>query len=244
MVTGLEHIATHDLHYAGDCHLRGIASNGQIYAEEIYGEDDWLAQHRLHPTNGIIETIDEASGNNLNLAQIPLPDSITKPTRTSCCPALHFTGARLRGMRIDERIEELVYPLSMEDKIQLTDFMEWDHHPTQLIGLAESTVLAHVIISTIETFVCRRLRIAYRLKNPMPSYDYDSLDVYLFHRYNPLDDVMPELVDCLNDVDDVVLLRPMDCLVVDGRLYIADGGENDEPCAIHIFNISTQAEAL
>lgn len=244
MITVLEHIATHDLHYTGDCHLRGVASDGQIYADELYGADDWLAQHRLHPTDGIIETSDEANGKNLNPAQIPLPDRITKPIHTSCCPALQFTGSRLRGMRLDERIEELVYPLSMEDKIQLIDFMEWDHHPTQLIGLAESTVLAHATISATEMFVCRRLRIAYRLTNPTPSYDYDSLDVYLFHRYNPSDAVMPELVDCLNDVDDVVLLRPMDCLFVDGRLYIADGGEDDEPCAIHIFNVSTQAEAL
>jgi len=86
--------------------------------------------------------------------------------------------------------------------------------------------------------VCRRVRVAYRLREPHADYDYDSLPVYLLHEVYPDDDVLA-LVDCFNDDDDVVLLRPMDCLFYDGLLYVADGGEDEDVSAIHIFEYDT-----
>lgn len=242
MLTILEHFATYDLLYAGDCKLLGVTDNGDIYVEELYGDDDWLAQHHILTNEGIVETVDEAEGNNLNIKVFELPEGLIQPRAKPCCPQLQFSGARLRGLRADERIAELVQPLSIEDKIELTEFMEWDIEPLQLIGIAESVILSHTKVSEKSTIVCRRVRIAYQLAKPEVTHDYDSMDVYLLHEYQPEDDPMPELVDCLNDIDDVVLLRPMDCLFHMGRLYVADGGEDDDVSAIHIFQLPIQSE--
>ena len=218
MLTILEHLATHDLLYAGDCKLLGVTDDGQIYVEELYGDDDWLAQHHIFTNEGIVKTVDEAEGNNLNITFLKLPEELIKPTTTPCCPNLQFSGARLRGMLADERIEKVVHPLSIQDKIELVDFMEWEITPLQIIGMTESVILSHTKVSEKSLIVCRRVRIAYRLEKPEVTHDYDSLEIHILHEYHP-NDVMPEVVDCLNDIDDVVLLRPMDCLLLQWSPY-------------------------
>lgn len=234
MLTLFRHLISHSLIYSGDASLLGVTHDGWIYAEELYGHDDWLAQHRLTRTGGIVESVDESSGANLDMKPLSLPDDIITPDHKSCCEALHFSGARLRGLLSEERIDEIVLPLSVADKIELVDYMEWDIDPMQLIGIAESVVLAHTRLPDETLIVCRRVRVAYRLVEPHADYDYDALAVYLLHEVYPDDDVL-DLVDCLNDDDDVVLLRPMDCLFYGGLLYVADGGEDEDKSAIHIF---------
>jgi len=235
VLTTLEHLVTYDLLYGGDCKLLGVTHDGHIYIEELYGDDDWLAQHDVSIDGGIVHSVDEAQGNNLHITLLELPDGIIKPNPKSCCDYLEFSGSRLRGMLADERIEEVVYPLTVEDKIALVEFMEWDIAPPQIIGIAESTVLSHTQISESIMLVCRRIRIAYRLMQPTVNYDYDSLDVFVLHEHMLDSNAMPELVDCLNDIDDVVLLRPMDCLYHNGYLFVADGGDGEEVSAIHVF---------
>lgn len=234
MLTLFRHLTSHSLLYSGDANLLGVCPDGWIYVEELYGDDDWMAQHKLSKTDGIVETVDESSGENLEIVPLSLPNDIIMPDHKTCCENLQFIGARLRGVLSEERIDELVLPLSIDDKIELVDYMEWDIDPMQLIGVAESVVLAHTQLPDGTLMVCRRVRIAYRLAEPHADYDYDSLDVYLLHEVYPDDDVL-DVVDCFNDDDDVVLLRPMDCLFYGGLLYVADGGEDEDVSAIHIF---------
>lgn len=245
-MTVFRHFMTVPLLYEGDCKLLGVTDDGLIYIEELYGDDDWLAQHKISIDGEIIESIDELSGKNPNIILFKLPNTAILPTSKPCCERLNFTGARLRGIQRDEPIDEVVLPLSIEDKIELVDYMEWDISPMQIIGIAESVVLAHTQLPDGLLMVCRRVRVAYRLTqlvdhNSIP-YDYDSLDIYLLHEFDPSDDELPELVDCLNDMEDVVLLRPMDCLYHDGKLYVADGGEEDDSSAIHMFEYQEESE--
>lgn len=241
MLTLFRHLKTHSLLYSGDANLLGITDSGWIFAEELYGAEDWLAQHKLSSNTGIVDTLDEQDGADLQVSPMTLPDNLIKPSLKSCCEALHFTGARLRGLQSEERIDEIIQPLSINDKIELVDYMEWAIDPMQIIGIAESVVLAHTQLPDDSLVVCRRLRIAYRLAEPKPDYDYDSLDVYLLHDFYLDDDDELDLVDCFNDDDDVVLLRPMDCLFHDGILYVADGGEDDDVSAIHIFEYQEES---
>lgn len=247
MLTILEHFVTHSLLYTGDCKLLGVGEVGQVFAEELYGDDDWLAQHEISPIDGIITTVDEATGDNPDVQLLDLPKNLIEPIRRSCCKQLVFSGARLRGIQAEERIDELVLSLSIEEKIELVEFMDWEVDPLQIIGIAESVVLSHTQVKENLLIVCRRLRIAYRLqeivKDSGLSYDYDSLEVYILHEFIPSDADNPNLLDCLNDIDDVVLLRPMDCLYHDGRLYVADGGEDEDVSAIHIFDLIKILEA-
>ena len=246
MLTVFRHFITFPMLYEDDCKLLGVTLDGLIYAEELYGDEDWLAQHIISIDDGIIETIDEQSGENTDVTPFKLPNTAIVTSSKSCCDALTFTGARLRGIQRDEPIDEIVLPLSIEDKIELVDYMEWDILPMQIIGIAESVVLSHTLLPDGLLMVCRRVRIAYRLAelaeiNGVP-YDYDALDIYLLHEFDPTDMELPELVDCLNDMEDVVLLRPMDCLYHDGKLYVADGGEDGDSSAIHVFDYQEKSE--
>jgi hypothetical protein len=246
-LTVLKHFMTFPLLYDGDCKLLGVTVDGLIYIEELYGDEDWLAQHKITIDDGIIDSIDELAGENLDITPFELPSTAILPTSKSCCDSLTFTGARLRGLQRDEPIAEIVLPLSVEDKIELVDYMEWDISPMQIIGIAESVVLSHTSLSDGSLMVCRRVRIAYRLTQVSADrgvpYDYDSLDLHLLHEFDPnSDDELPEVVDCLNELEDVVLLRPMDCLYHDGKLYVADGGEADDVSAIHIFDYEEKSE--
>ena len=245
-MTLFRHFLTVPLLYEGDCKLLAVTREGLIYAEELYGDEDWLAQHKISIEDGILESIDELAGDNPDITPFKLPASAILPSSKSCCDALTFTGARLQGMQSDEPIAEIVLPLSIEDKIELVDYMEWDILPMQIIGIAESVVLSHTRLADGQLMVCRRVRIAYRLTeeadNKGVPYDYDSLDIYLLHEFDPDDDDLPELVDCLNEIEDVELLRPMDCLYHDGKLYVADGGEAGDSSAIHVFDDQEKSE--
>lgn len=235
MLTIFRHIKTHLLLYCGDVTLSGVTPDGVIFAEELYGDDDWLAQHKLTFNEGIITTIDEQYGKSANIKPMDLPPDLIKPSYRSCCDFLQFSGARLRGILSEERLDDVLHPLSIADKIELVEYMDWDIDPMQLMGIAESVVLSHARIPDEDAMiVCRRVRIAYRLTEPTRDYDYDSLDVYLLHDVYPDDDEI-DLLDCLNDDDEVDLLRPMDCLFHDGYLYVADGGEDEDVSSIHIF---------
>ena len=239
MLTLFRHLITHSLFYEGDCKLLGISNDDFIFVEELYGDEDWLAQHKISLTDGILESVDELSGDNLDVTPLELPSDIIKPNMRPCCEQLNFSGPRLRGMADAERIDELVLPLTIADKIELVDYMEWGIQPTQLIGIAENAVLSNTLGPDDMTLVCRRVRVAYRFMaddqtNGVPQ-DYDSLDVYVLHEFDPAQDDLPDLVDCLNDTDGVVLLRPMDCLFYAGRLYVADGGEDEDVSAVHVF---------
>lgn len=244
--TVFRHFITFPLLYEGDCKLLGVTADGLIYAEELYGADDWLAQHKISMRHGIIESIDELAGQNPDVIPFKLPNTAILPSSKSCCDSLKFTGARLQGMQREDHITEIVLPLSIEDKIELVEFMEWDILPMQIIGIAESVVLSQTRLPDETIMVCRRVRIAYRLAEQMEyqgiPYNYDSLAVYMLHEFDPADDELPELVDCLNDMEDVDLLRPMDCLYYDGRLYVADGGEEGDVSAIHVFDYQEKSE--
>lgn len=245
-MTLFRHFMTFPLFYEGDCKLLGVTTDGLIFAEELYGDEDWLAQHKISIQDGILESIDEDNGANPDITPFQLPQHATLPTSKSCCEPLIFIGARIRGLQGDEPIDEMVLHLTIDDKIELVEYMEWELSPMQLIGIAESVVLSHTQLPDGLLMVCRRVRIAYRLNEIVTyhdvPYDYDSLAIYLLHEFDPNNDDPPELVDCLNDFEDVELLRPMDCLFHDGKLYVADGGEDDDSSAIHIFDYQEKSE--
>ena len=245
--TVFRHLVTHELRYAGDCRLLGVTGDGLVYAEELHGDEDWLAQHKLSGMDGIIESVDEQQGANPNAVPFSLPADITSPVRRPCFAHLNYAGARRRGMASTERIEELVLGIGIADKIELVDFMEWSIDPLQLIGIAESVILACAAIDGGAALVCRRIRVACRLGEARMDehgfeYNYDTLPVNLLHELAREAGGLPDLADCLQDLDDVALLRPMDCLYHQGKLYVADGGEGDDPSAIHIFKAQKRLE--
>ncbi|MCY4018721.1 MAG: hypothetical protein OXG39_04880 [Chloroflexi bacterium] len=240
----LKLLATIELPHAGDCALLGVDHEGCVYVEELYGEDDWLAQHIVSLSAGVLESADEQCGTVPPPA--PLPALRASPSKMKVFDHLNFSGARWRGRMADERVEDMLRHLSIAEKIALVDYLDWEIDPLRLLGIAESIVLSCCPYSDGEYLVCRRIRVAYRLPAAQSDdhgldrdYDYDSVEVHLLHRL-PADTLeLPDLSECLTEFD---LCRPLDCMRLDGKFYLADGGEGAIKSALHVFEIATSGD--
>ncbi len=242
----LEHLATFELDRAGDCQIIGVDDAGNIFVEEIYGDDDLLAQYHLCKSEGRLAAVDEgdrAEGDSIPLA---LPHNILRPSRARRFQHLDFGGARRRGLAALERVNDLTRRLTMMEKIQLVEYLELDIDPGGLIGMAESRIIAACRISNAHWIVCRRMRIAYRLPKLRSdslgrTYDYDSIPVYLLHPLADLAQELPDLDTCLRWTQEAELYRPQDCMTWRDKLLVADGGDDDVPSALHIFDLNLPA---
>lgn len=237
MFEAFELLATVELAHSGDCHLRGLTPEGLIFVEELYGEDDWLAQHKLSASAGIIESVDESYGSNQITAPMKLPADIVPVSKRGLFDHLDFCGARSRGLATSERVDKLVRGISVAEKIAMTDYMGWDVDPMRLTGIAESRILSTSAMTRARYVVCRRIRVIWRLPQMQTdrhgfSYDYDSLPIHLVHDLPSDATVLPDLADCTEEVD---FCRPLDCIYALGKLYVADGGDGDVPSAVHVF---------
>ena len=236
-----EHLHTLELDHGGDCHLLGLSGDGCIFVEELYGEDDWLAQYKLSSASGIIESVDDCEGENIDFQPLDLPDHIIRPKTRHPFKRLDFSGARLRGMAANERIDELAHSLTIAEKIDLVAACDWEIDPMRLIGISESKILAACKLEADNYVLCRRIRIAYRLPKPLGdesgmAYDYDSFTLYVMHRLATGATDLPELSLCLKATEEADLFRPQDCMYCDGVLLVADGGDEDTSSAVHVFS--------
>lgn len=236
----VSHVTTLPLKHNGDCSIIGVTPDRMIYAEEVYGDEGWVAQHALNADGAVVATVDEREAGG-DAQPLPLPPEIAKPKTGWQTMALNFAGARHRGMREAERTLDLVQPLSIEDKMLLNERMKLNVMPPLLLGIADSYVLAEArVVRPALYFVCRRLRLAValpetRVDEDGQPYDYETRVMYLAHFYDCNEEL--RLRDSLDDLTDVPLHRPMDCLLMDDKLYVADGGANDRPSAIHVWQI-------
>lgn len=239
--TQLNYLQSIALSHEGDCLLRGISSEGHLFVDELYGDDDWLAQHVITLDGQVIHSIDENYGETENFLPLDMPDGLLTPEHVPLQHRLNFGGARYRGLHEPERIAELVRPLSLPTKMQVIETLGLSLTPPLLFGVAESTVLALGRLDPETWLVCRRLRLAYRLEQVQydedrQPYDYDTLIVHVVHPYNPAihDHEMPPLA-VFAGLPGVMLYRPMDCLIFGEYVIVAEGGDPDYPAQIHIW---------
>lgn len=238
----LEYVTCLPLAHNGDCSLLGVAADLTVYAEEIYSEDGWIAQHALRLDGSALAQVDEDYGQNTAVKPIALPGDVTKPTTGWHTMALNFTGARHRGLRSLERVGELIYTVSIEDKMILTTRINVP--PPLILGLGESYVLAEAQLAAPHLFlVCRRLRVIYALETEQTDeqeqqpYDYDSQVLYAAHLYDRSQDVRPTLRESLAGLPGIQLRRPMDLLVAQDHIFVADGGEGERMSMAHVWRI-------
>jgi hypothetical protein len=239
----LEYLRTLQLYHNGDCSLLGVTPELSIYVEEVYGEDGWLAQHAMRVDGTIITSVDEAFGAKTELEPLPLPTNLVESKRGWNTMALNYTGPRHRGLRGPERLDDLVRPFSIQEKAALVKRLELDMPPPLLLGVAESYVLAEAPISPPNVFiVCRRLRLAYAMSEARQDadgepYDYDTLVLYAAHFFDRAAEQEPALSDVMVGLEGTPLHRPMDCLICNGHLFVADGGSADRRSAVHVWRI-------
>ncbi|MBC8098226.1 MAG: hypothetical protein H7Y11_02180, partial [Armatimonadetes bacterium] len=178
--------------HRGDCHLLAVSGRGTdlvIYVEEMYGADGggW-AQHALTLDGRILHSAvdsDTADGQPLTLPldspRLPLPRF----------KALHMAGARYRGLRATDRVSELGGELSIADKMAFAGRLGLTS-PMQILGIAESTLLAAEPLAPHAYLVCRRVRVLVALPAVLIAadgqpYDYETQVLHLAHRYDDRD---------------------------------------------------------
>ncbi|MCK6580145.1 MAG: hypothetical protein L6Q98_18800 [Anaerolineae bacterium] len=244
----LDYLRSVTLRHPGDCSLLGVTPDLSIYAEEIYGSDGWIAQHCLSPSGEFLESIDESEDNagrqGASVTPLALPDVAVRSSSGWQTMWLNFAGPRHRGMRVLERIDDLVRPFSIQDRIHLSQHPALVMPPPMVLGLAESYVLAEMRTAIPGVyFVCRRLRIAHLVVPPGVDemgepFDYDTRVIYAAHfaaRSAALDD---SLIAQMQPLPGVSLMRPMDCVITGDHLLVADGGEGERVSAIHLWQLS------
>jgi hypothetical protein len=235
------YLTTLPLKHNGDCSLLGVTPDSTIYAEEFYGENGLVAQHELRLDGSFAQSVDEGLHTGEDLKPLTLPTNAARPKPGWHAMTLNFTGARHRGMRVPERIADVVQPLALEDKMAFVDHLKLNVAPLMLLGIAESYVLAECdILRPNFYFVCRRLRFAVALPevqydSEQQPYDYETRVVYTAHFYDRSEELPHAAV--FTPLTDEPLYRPMDCLLLGDRLFIADGGEGERLSAIHIWQV-------
>ncbi len=240
----LQYLTSLNLSRNGDCSLLGVSSDLTVYTEEVYSADAWVVQQAMRLDGAIIEAEDEDYGKNTSVRPLVLPDDIREPKSCWHTMGLNFTGARHRGLRVLEHIAELARPLPLEDKITLGEQL---HIPAAMIlGLAESYVLAEAELAHPHIFlVCRRLRLAFALEEEKTDdrnqpYDYDTCVLYAAHLYDRTQDTKVSLREALAGLPGVHLHRPMDCMITQGHVFVADGGEGERVSAIHVWRVESE----
>lgn len=231
------------LQHNGDCRLLGVSPTLTLYVEEIFGDDDLLAQHALSLDGTLLHSVDESLNKTSAFIPLTLPPNVVRPSPVRQASSLNFSGPRQRGLREQERITDVVRALEVPTRVRLAQQI---NIPMPLIlGVAESRVLAEALLIPPHTYlVCRRLRIAYALPEPQRDtdhqwYDYDTRTVYAAHLYNAAqDDVELPADEVFAGLPGVQLIRPMDCIVCHGHVFIADGGEANRLSQIHIWRIT------
>ncbi|MCS7069999.1 MAG: hypothetical protein NZM00_00720, partial [Anaerolinea sp.] len=239
------HERTFPLQHPSAPSLLGVTDCGDIYIEEIYGEEGWLAQGQYSPDGTLLAGVDEDAGRRLDIQPLPLPDNLIRPARVWHTMRLNFAGPRYRGSRLLERIDELVQPLSAAEKIAISQHLKLPVPPPMLLGLAESYVLAEAqIVPPTHFIVCRRLRFAYALGQTDPNrdreVDYDTAIAHIVQEIDLDDDADRPLSSYLGHFAAVALNQPMDCMVAGTKLFVADGGDpaTGRLAQIHIWHIN------
>ena len=242
-----QYVTALPLAHGGDCSLIGVSGDLTLYAEEVYGEDGWVAQCSLRLDGSVLSMMDEDHGKNAAVQALPLPVDLARPKTGWHTMELNFSGARHRGIRREERISDVAQPLSIEDKLLVAERLHL--LPPTLLGLAESYVLAEAELVHPNLFlVCRRLRFVYALQDEQTdeqnlAYDYDSKVLYAAHLYDRSQEVRPALRESLATLAGAQLQRPMDCLLAHDHIFVADGGEGERLSTVHVWRVQSSDEA-
>lgn len=233
-----QYISTNYLNHQSDCELIGILPDMTLYVREYHEEDATV--HVLDSSGHLRQSFSEADFTDRGLR----PANLTKPAAPRFSAALNYAGPRHRGMREAERVQDIVKPLTVQTKMQVIQHLNLDITPMALLGIAESYVLAEALIEHGQPcMVCRRIRLAYALPAIQfdaenQPYDYDTIALYSAHLYDYTaaeSELAPEQV--LSGLPGVRLHYPMDCLIYNQHLFIAESGHQVHTSAVHTWRI-------
>jgi hypothetical protein len=233
--------ASYALHYPEDCHFLGVTPSGDWYVEEYYAGGFW-AQHGYTSEGRLLSSADD--GINAAAQPLSLPPDLIPPATLHAVRSLHYVGGRYRGLREAERLSDWVLSLPLMEKIPLVTALSGHLTLPQLVGIAESRVLAAAPLpQTGHYIVCRCVRLARLWSTPQIDsdglpYDYDTFPLYIAHLYDANYDSAPPLHEALRGLANIRLHRPLDCIAHQDRVYLADGGDGQRLSRVVIYTVS------
>lgn len=234
----MTHHHSFPLRHNGQCHILAVTPQRTLIVEEYY-DKEFVAQHHLQTDGSFIDSSDENSGTS-PFRPLPIPDGSDTTDVASSFPMLEYIpNAPHRGTRTEDRIDSLVYPLTVMEKMQMSQRFRLPCPAPMLIGLSESRVLSSVRLPDAKVIVCRRLRFAYALATPRITprgerIDYETQAFYLLQHIDPAADLTPLSLDGICGQE--VLHQPTQCILCDDLLYVADSG-GQRLNSIHIYRI-------
>ncbi len=223
------------LKHSDKCYLIAIDLLRNIYVEEYYDEA-YIAQHSISAEGELLKSIDENYGKS-EISPLKIPENAILPQNPLDHP-LNFTGMRFRGMREEEKVMEWVKPLSVMEKMPLLQALQLTISPMMIFGIAESRVLSETKFSATETILCRRIRLLQALAEVQLDeaglpYDYDTITFQVIQSYDTETETASPFLASIQYFSE--LSQPMDCIYSDGRLIVANAGDDNNPAAVHIF---------
>ncbi len=239
-ITTLRHQASYTLPHGNDVYFLGTQHAAPygvlVYAEEITPHDEPI-QHVLTLQGEPIAThhpIDDPPNVSVPSSHAIAADWVQN---------LNFLGVRHRGLMAEDRIRDMVLPLSIAEKIQFAEkHLPKGVLPPHILGIAERYVLAVCKVG-MQYMICQRLRVAYALPTIQQDadhlpYDYDTIALYGVILVTDENDILNHLT-FISHLDGIPLHQPTDCLCVNDVLLIADRGDAARPSQIHLWNFST-----
>lgn len=245
MVT-FTHLRSIPLFYHEWCGLLGVDERLNIYVEEIY-EDTWVAQYQFNFSGELIRRVDEGRGQNGHFARLELPPDLRTPQPARVAAALNYGGARWHGDLEADRVVDLAVPLSLEERQVLVKMgLQSEAMLPYILGIIHSYVLSEAEVRPNLFVLCRRLRVAYRLRVPQVRGEdgvlenYDSVEFALAQWFDPAQPDRPLHASWLGpEALGVRLNWPMDVIACGDTLFLADSAYRSGrgPSAIHIFQM-------
>lgn len=238
----VSHLWTKDLLYAESCSFLGISPDQHIFVEEFYGEN-WFAQHHLDADGRLCASVDEQYG-QMDADALDLPAGTISMQMPAHDHPLNVPLMREWGIRAEDRVMEWAQPLTIAEKMALIAAASLSVSPMQLLGLAESRVLAQADLNERQSLICRRLRLLVALPevrrhaSGLP-YDYETIPYSVLHLWDRQTQEAVSLEAILPALDGIQLAQALDCLVNAGRLYVAQGGSGNQPSKVHCWQIDS-----
>jgi hypothetical protein len=222
----LKHLFSTALDHGGLNYFRGLDEVSDcIYVEQIYGDEDWLAQYCLDASGQIVGRFDEADNTGKRSRLLDIPQRLAAPAPLSDREQVAIPLVRLQGDRAAERIDDLMYPLTMAEKLWLGT---QSGVPAPLIlGIGGRELVAQARLPhSGEMVVCVKSWITQALTEAR--YDpldgrctYASIVVYSLHEFDADGEIhMDQGITALGGID---FKQPMDLLATADRLFMVDG---------------------
>lgn len=249
-MVGFQHVQTVPLAYNGECGLRAVGPQLDFYAEEIYGDEGWMAQYHYSFEGQQLAAVDEQHGDNQGEERLAMQGSVLRPM-TGANFQLNFGGARLRGLQAEDRIADITQALPVPDKLFLADGGYLPGvQPPAILGLSHSYVVSEVRLSAPGEapplfLLSRRLGVSFRLAAPAEDaeglpYDYDTQEFGVLQLYYAGQNHTP-LEETILGASALGLVPrwPTDIVVRDDHLFVADSarGQAEVLSRIHIWKI-------